>query len=451
MTEELLRIQNGYYLKDQILYLKDFELTLTKSSFVGLYPTGRHGLPELKQIFIDEEVMSRGNLYWEGQATDIFERGCIAWVESTTHLLTEISLYDLFFVMKKVKPFLIHDSRLKINAQVILDKYQVRGKSSDFIDDLCPVSRIKVEIIARFLHGHRLIVLNDIEEILAPSEITEVLALCRRLQTEGVAFLYIGTSMERLLSKMDRLLLMDKGKIIRMVEKNDFPHYLNPHGHVKSTPIHCYPVKSLQPPLVRLPGLPYLWQQDVALSLHQGECHALVCPTLSSMDEFIQYFNGSPIFRQRMTGIKFQLLPESPIQTTLFNGQSVLFNLLLTIEQKLKQKFFTKQFLKSLQQEFPAFLFQTIDCQDIDELDICELYNLIFLKILIANPGLVVMVRPLISKDIRFQNHLLMLISLLKQYRIAVIVLSLSQDNWYKVADDLIEVKEPKDVCALEN
>ncbi|MEG2870209.1 MAG: sugar ABC transporter ATP-binding protein, partial [Clostridium sp.] len=108
-------------------------------------------------------------------------------------------------------------------------------------------------------------------------------------------------------------------------------------------------------------------------------------------------------------------------------------------------------FLKSVRQEYKELAMGGIDETDINRLDIRQKYGLVYFRVLLYHPQLVILVQPVAHGDMICRRYVLELIHRLKDAGITVLILAGSiSDNLY-VSDRLVVLKNGKSIVEFNS
>lgn len=200
--------------------------------------------------------------------------------------------------------------------------------------------------------------------------------------------------------------------------------------------------------------------KGISFSIYQGECIVLYDKSNHIQKDIMDlyYENGKLLSGScKYNGIRISLknyikylgkevalIGENPINTMLFYEMSYIDNLCFLLDNKTNKSRITKKIKKSIQLEYQKELGEELYVTDINELSKESLYNLVYYRIHLLNPKVVLVMQPFARADMYVRKHIIDLIRILKRKGITIIIVAVSISDCLYVADKLLMLEEGK-------
>ena len=235
MTDDLLLelrgIEKGF---GPIQALRGVDLTLLRGEVLGLVGDNGAGKSTLMKVVSGALVPDRGEIVLEGRRV-IFRSPQDARRRQLEMVYQDLSLCDTIDVAKNL--FLGREPVRSLLGVKLLDHRSLHRKAREILERL-HVSVPSTHITVRNLSGGqrqaiaigravsfdpKILILDEPTAALAVKEVEEVLALIRRLKTQGVGVILISHRLQDIMSVSDRIMVMYEGRKVaeRQVEETD--------------------------------------------------------------------------------------------------------------------------------------------------------------------------------------------------------------------------------------
>ena len=217
-----------------VVALKDIDLDIGSNETVGLIGDNGAGKSTLIKILTGVEKPSSGRLFVRGQEVDFTNHSVrrahelgIETVYQESSLGDKQPLWRNFFVGRNLTNrwgFIKVKEQKRIAEQVLIGAIGFRGAGFD-VD--ATVSRLsggerQGVAIGRAMHFDAdLIVLDEPTVALAVKEVRKVLDFIAGIKASGRACLYIEHTLAQVHDLADRLIIMDRGEIVKIFHKGE--------------------------------------------------------------------------------------------------------------------------------------------------------------------------------------------------------------------------------------
>mgnify|MGYP001765522366 CR=1 FL=1 len=226
MKKEILRIRGLEKRNEKTTSLRDVYLGLYAGEVIGLIGLHDSGKTLLFNILNGTETWDAGEIYLdEKQITprDLKKSNKIFLVSDKSFLIDNMSVMENIFVIRKHATPKILLSRQLLQRQLAyyLHDLQLDIDLDKKIYELSPSEQHIIQIIKAYIHGARIILVDNIMALYSVSQHTELLRVIRRLKAEGISFIISGYQMETLRPYADWFLFLVKGSTAKVIRNQN--------------------------------------------------------------------------------------------------------------------------------------------------------------------------------------------------------------------------------------
>ncbi|MGF6989530.1 ribose transport system ATP-binding protein [Lachnospiraceae bacterium PM6-15] len=449
MKEELLRLERVMLSKSNINYLTNLSMWIEKSEILGFISLDYHGLDELIDLIINNSPIQQGRVYFDGETVNSYlgrerKENKVYMVNSQSRLAPDLTVADNIFVLRKgFKKYVINSHTLEKQVSLTLAEHGINIQPQILARTLTEAERYQVELVKAILFGAKLVIIQNVGELLSHNELLEFHRLIKSFAQQGTSFLYISNDFREVFAVSHRTLLYKSGQIKKVLYKEEMiSEEVAPYLQtMKDLRMHNREDKEL---VFEAKDMRIGRANTYSFCIHQGECVTLldkgnVIVQQSIMDFITQgmeagsvYFSGEEFAKECL------LIPDNPIKNTLFPNQSYLYNLLFLIDKKINKSIIPSKVIESIKQELGDKIGDIIDSQSIEQLSFKEKYQLIYYKALLYRPKLVIVIQPFAVADVSLREEIIKMLAELKARNIAVLLLSSVLSDTKLVSDQLI-------------
>lgn len=219
------------YVKD-VKVLDDLTFSMKKGEVVVIIGPSGCGKSTFLRCLNKLEEIDDGRILLNG--TDIMQK------DQAIHKIREkigmvFQSYDLFshmtimdnLVLAPVKVQKRRKQEVMEEAEKLLERVGLSEKKNDFPRQLSGGQKQRVAIVRALLMHPQILLLDEITAALDPEMVREVLQVVLELAKTGMTMLIVTHEMEFAKAAADRVLFLDKGKIVEEGKPEDF--FNNPH------------------------------------------------------------------------------------------------------------------------------------------------------------------------------------------------------------------------------
>jgi ribose transport system ATP-binding protein len=461
MREEILRIENVIRIIDGITYLDNIHFYIFKGEILGLIPLDNHGKEELIELILQNVPIDFGRVYFDGKLVNYYEHSSMAKnpvyvIEKESKLVGDLKVADNISVLSSsYREYLVREKRLITETNQLLRELGIAIDASRYASELSFFETAVVELIRAVRSGAQLIITDELANLLNTEELSTFQRLLKHYAEKGISFLYIAGNPQELYQVCQRIILFEKGRILRVVKQKDFsPDLLNPYR-----PPHTFPPGPANAShdagsVFRCEELAAKHLAALSFTVEAGECLTILNPEKHGIQDLGQIaagnlrplkgrlvVEGKPV---PLTGVHSLLpqgiafIPEDPVPKSLFFDYSYLENLTFLLDRKLGRSIIRSQILNFVREEFRDLAGDAVDAPDLWGLEMDALCRLVYYRILLYKPTVVFIMQPFAHADMQLSDCIVELINLLKQNGLAVVLLTVSLADAQVVTDRLL-------------
>ena len=211
--KNILRLERVTYEENESFYLRDFDLDVRTGEIMGLLPLNAYGIPALLDVIRNNPPLYYGQVIYDGKTVNSWKDmkrvpNPVTIVDSESSLVAGQSVLTNIFLLGGDKSFFIREKELERKLKPYLEEAGVLISPRMPSDELTGFERVVVEILRGVISGHRLIVLKDVSSYIGESNLEELGRIIRLYSKKGIAFLFISSRYDEIISVCDRTALM---------------------------------------------------------------------------------------------------------------------------------------------------------------------------------------------------------------------------------------------------
>ncbi len=484
MRPEILRLEKIITVENGVTLLNHFNLHLFRGEIMGLIAINVHGLESLIELICRNVPLYYGSVYFGDQLVNSYAHSPmtpnkVAVIQKQATLIENLTVADNIYVMRRgFKKYLINSKTLNAQLKMFAAEAGVELAGDQQVLELSYYEKCIVELLKAVIGGVKLIIIRDISNFISPADLLRFHRLMQRYTGLGVSFLYICSHHQETFSICDKICLMENGKALKVLGKDEFkeetmlpftnefyksyherqalPQWLNDfpwvyqgkndkgfHNETSRRPERHHP------PVLEFGNVSSGALNQLTFDVKPGECVVLLDKHNTLATDILALMNferrpqtgqihlaGRPLAKQAVRTLGF--IPEKPIHNLLFKELSYFDNLCFTADKKLAPFWLRKAIKKSIVTEYEPLVGPDIHAQDLIKLPVQSLYRLVYYRIHLQNPQVVLCVNPFFEADMAMRLQIRNLIKMLLDRKIAVLILAVNLSDSLLIADRLL-------------
>lgn len=465
MKNEVFRMERVTYIDKGNTQLEDFNLQIYQGEIMGMNPINGHGLHGFLQLLQTNLPLYDGYIYYCGEKINSWRRARknpnrIGIIETRSCLVERMTVLDNIFVLHQgFHQELIQNSLLHRQLKPFLEDIGVNISADIYVEKLSTFERIVVELLRSVTRGNRLIVLNEINTLINGEELKKLHEIIRHYAKKGFSFLYISLHLEELMEISDRVALFSNGRIQKVVQKPEMKtsvvqEYTKEFD--KMIRYHLENQRDLhhrQQIVMEVCNITSDSFQNLSFHIYKGEC--LVVQSLDAgifrditqiLTEKKNVESGQCLVEGKyvrfMNSRDIAVVSEEPTRTMIFQELSYMDNLCMGLSQRVPEVWTSRRIRNSIRKEYGAILGEDVFAKQMDELTEKEKYQLIYTRILLQKPKIVVCIQPFKGADFIHRVHVWEMLEMLLNKGMTVVILAVNLADSLSLADRLLCVNK---------
>lgn len=464
MREETLRIERVTLFEEEQIALDNLSLHIFSGEILGLICVNFRGQEALIRLIEQNIPVHYGFVYLHERLVNAYEKSDLSYnritvIEAKSRLVADLSVAENIFVLRHgFKKRLVNRATLENQVMQIADELGVRLNPSRPVRELSFFDRCVVALVKSYVAGSRLVVVRDISNSMSATDLRAFHKLMRHFAASGVSFLYICNHHQEVFSICSRAALMEDGRILKFLDPNEMTDGMIEHYASSFSKRIVREEKKLALAKQQSDGVPrnevlILREvvtehcKGVSFSLMQGECAVLLDMDTRILEDLLALLscerrllsgkillNGYPVSKK--SPISF--IAENPSESMVMPGLPAIDNLCFLLDRKQKNIWRRAKFRKSIAKEFVPVFKADIYTLEIKDLTSRQKIDLVYYRILLQRPKLVVCVQPFAQADMYLRSHIISLINRFKKQNIAFLILAVSTSDSLYVADRIL-------------
>ncbi len=464
MKKEILRMVNVISEDPDRTNLDNFNLHMFQGEIMGLIGVNDYGKDVLVDLICKNIPIKFGRIYFSNALVNSYHysdgsTNKVYVIDQESKLVKDLTVTDNVFVLRKgFKKYIISRKVLGLQLKQLLGELEVALDPKSVCLDLTEYERCVVEVLKAVIQGVKLIIVNDLSNILSADDFQSFKKLLIKMAKKNYSILFIENHHEEIFPICDRVALMQDGKTIKILDKKEL-------GDENILP-YTISFEDTQPAVKNTASRESIYFHEVStsylkkvsFSIQAGECIILYDKSSKLQSDIIDFLSGqkeivsgavelghkvlNPGKMHRYFGSQIAVIGEDVLRSMLFYDMNYIDNMCFLLDKKTKRGNITRKVKKSIQLEYYKELGYEIYENDLGKLDKKSLYNLIYYRVHLLNPKIVFIVQPFSNADMYLRRHIIHLIRVLKRKGIAVVILAVSISDSLHVADRLLLLEE---------
>lgn len=465
MKEEVLRVEKIVQKKNGNLVLNNINFQIFKGEIMGMIFLSSQGKEELIELLRENTPVDYGRVFLQEKLVNSYANhlktgsNMIPVIGQDSGLIKTLSVADNIFVMRKgLKKYILNRKLLRNQFYFWFEELGISINPDSLVSDLSKLECCIVELFRAVVAGSKIIIVKDIASTLSDADLQSFYSLMRYFRKDGISFLYMGNHHEEVFRICNRVALMKNAEVIRilkedeLIEKNIRPYAIS--FDIQGSEMSENEEKGI----LDFQEVTTKYMKKISFSIKKGECVLFVDTGNEMLKEFIAllcegkspdsgkiYYDGK-LFDKSISAKwvknKILLIPENPTKKLIFWNLTYLENLCFLLDQKMKHVPLEKHLEESIIAEYKDYVGNEIYEEDLRNLDVNSLYNLIYYRVHLFNPKIVICIQPFAGLDMYARRHVVDLLYFLQTKGITIIIWSVNLADCLSVANRLIYLQE---------
>ncbi|WMC94391.1 ATP-binding cassette domain-containing protein [Kineothrix sp. MB12-C1] len=463
MKKEVLRMENVITEGNDMTNLDNFNLHIFQGEIFGLIGINEHGKERLIQLILRNTPIKFGRIYFSGLQVNSYRhteesQNKVYLLGQNSRLVDNLTVTDNIFVLRKgFKKYCISKKVLANQLMLLLQEIEVKVNPRAFGKELTEYERCIVEVLKAIIQGTKLIIVDDISNVLSTRDLENFKNLLVKVAHRGYTVLYFGNHHEEVFPFCHRAAFMEDGKIIKVFDKKDMKEE-NVIPYTISFEDKDKKILEENRGNIYFHNISTENLRHLSFGVRPGECVVLYDKSKKSQQDIISCICGEKELEsgsielnrevidkknlRKKSKANFGIIGEQAIETMLFYDMSYIDNLSFLLDFKTPHVRISENVKRSIQREYVKELGEEVYVTDIKALDKKSLYNIVYYRIHLLNPKVVFIVQPFTNADMYVRRHIIHLIRTLKRKGISVVILTFTISDSLFVADKLLLMED---------
>lgn len=443
--------------------LDNVNFHMFQGEIMGLIELDAHGKDVLIDVICKNSKIKYGRIYYENKLVNSYRfssdsENKVYVLRQSSQLINDLTVVDNVFVLRKgFKKYVVNRKILDVQLIQLMEEIGVNINPREICLNLSEYERCTVEILKAMIQNVKLIIIDDISDVLSTNDLEAFKRLIVKLVQREYSILYIGNHHEEVFSICNRVALMEEGKIIKVFEKNEMSNENILPYTISYEETEVIKPSQMQNRKITFRNITTGYLQNLSFEVQKGECIVLYDRNNKVPNDIIQCLCGESELTEgiieldqkvvttnnqdKMLHSDIAIIGEEATKSMIFYDLSYIDNLCFLLDHKTNKSQISWKVKKSIQKEFYKELGDDLYKANIRGLDKKSLYNLVYYRIYLLNPQVVFIAQPFSNADMFVRRHIIELIRTLKRKGIAIVILAVSISDSLYVADKLILIE----------
>ncbi|MCD8097467.1 MAG: hypothetical protein LUE31_05400 [Lachnospiraceae bacterium] len=459
MKKEILRMEHVSTNDTGMSNLHDFNLSLFQGETTAIIKLNDGGIDKLIEILCRNCPICAGKLYMQEKLVNHkgysnYSRNNVNVIDRNSKLIPYLSVVDnVFFSPANPRELIIHSRQQKQKFRWLCEEYGLTEMLDANSREVNDFQRCIVEILHAVAGGSQLIVINQIEEIMEKKQFAFIKSLLDEIARHSFTILFICLPHQKMSQECDHCLFLRDGQDIRMVDRQNW--YMKEQLLSSLAAPHTGKrVNRTSEVLLQAQNLQLYPLQDLSFSIGTGECLGIHGYEEKELNLLLQMFqrklqpdSGNLLFENRdffshaPDENKILFVQRDIPNSMMMNELSYMDNLCIGLHQRTDSQFRSSRIFKAIKQHTRESVGDIVDAQSIELLTKEQKITLLYERLCLLHPKLVIFNRPFSENDFYVKQYIAQIINRLKQQNIAIIILTIESCDYLNIFDNVITLK----------
>lgn len=472
MKRELLRMDHVSLLRNGETILDNLNFQMFTGEIMGLVGKNNKGHDQLIDLICYNHSISFGTVWYDGKIVNSYSHSDnsanrVFVIGQKSQLVEGLSVVDNLFVLRKgFKKYFINERILCDQAEKFLEENGISVDIRKRVAGLTPLERCLVELSKAILSGCKLVIVDNPGNFLSKHELAEFQRMLKRLRDREVAVLYMGNHHEEVFRVADRTSLYTDGQIYKVFERDEMT------DEAMAPYITDWHINGPNPEQESEEGVMHFHHvyagslRNLGFVLNKGECLTILDVDNRIAEDVAGLLTGSltcergritlehelytPAKAARYLDEGIALIPQDCVERLLFWDRTYMENLTFLLDRKLKKSILPRKIFRSIRSEYEAVVGKAVDETNIANLQFQEQIALVYYKMQLLHPRVMVCIQPLAKGDMFTRMKILELLRGILAQGTAVLIITTNISDTLDISDRLLVVEKGSCTAAYE-
>ena len=465
MRKEVLRLERVTVEENDFLLLDNFSLHVFEGEIFGLVCFNFHGRDALLRLLERNEPLHYGFVYLGEKLVNAYGKSDMSYnkvlfIDSTGGLADSLTVAENIFVLRYgFRKRLVSRRVLEKQVEILSRETGIPVEPGRYVAELSFYEKCCVALLKAYATGAKLVVVRDISHFLSTADLREFQKQMRKLADRGISFLYMCSQYEEIFPNCDRAAIMEDGRIRKVLDASQIGNQTIRAYHA---PFHQQLLELKRREhkgaeeedkncLLRFRAVCRGHIRNASFSLAEGESLALQDTDIMAVQELMQLlagairpasgdilFDRAPLKSGAATRPDIAFISENPAETMIWPELSVLDNLCFSADHKLPAVWRSRRIRESIRHEFVGLFSEECFRTDVMRLPVRTRIDIVYQRVLLQRPRLVVCMQPFAQADLYMRGHILSWLNRLREENITLLLLTVNRLSALHVVDRLL-------------
>lgn len=462
MKKEALRLERVTLLNEETPLLDQCSFHLFEGEILGLVGIDAYGREALMQLLCKNTPIDFGYIYLNEKLVNSYRHSDdsenrVSIIQEESKLINSLSVADNVFVLRPgFKAHWIHSRMLEKQFQLLIEDLPIRLDGKRYASGLTNFERCMVEFLRAIVMRAQVIVLRDISNFISAEELEQFKNVVQYFAQQGFSIIYICNHHQDAFSICKRICLMENGRIIKVLDHDSFAEETIDAFTLDFRRLPSSTSPSAEKGICEFKEVLTNQLQRISFSIESGECLVLLDLSNTALNDIFALLNGAMtpeagkinwhgvnFFKQRKNNIeKIAYISDQPTQSMLFPEMTPLENLCFSLDKRVLWLWSRARMRKHIGKEYESKIGPELWKRDLSDCSLHSLYSLVYYRVHLYNPDLVVIVQPFAHADMYTRHHILSMMRDLQKKGIAILILAVNIADCLTIADRLLLLKD---------
>ena len=235
MRKEALRMERVTYVEHGITLLDNFNFQIYAGEVMGLVPLDSTGTDVIVRLMQENAPLLYGYVYIQEELVNTYSGSVhtennVLVISNGDNLVKYLSAAENVFILRRgYKGIVVKNSMIQSQLKILLKELGMDIPIERPLQQMTLLERYVLEITKAVVSRTDLIVLQDPSSVLNPKDLPQLYRVVRHYAKQGSTFVYISVHREEMIQVCDRISMMESGRIIKVLEREQLTEEMMSH------------------------------------------------------------------------------------------------------------------------------------------------------------------------------------------------------------------------------